>query len=327
MAGLIVQAALRLLMKVRTARPLLVKKKQAFLNAEPWHHEFTAARTHHPSRMFNALGPMWSNKIAQEIGTASTPLHFGDTKMLLTEGSQQIAQKNLAADKVEPSIVEGYQNRQELATPDSVLIWLKSGNQRFATGHANHGGYSADAFERAQVASISQRPLAAVLACIDSRTSPELVFDTSVGDLFTARVGANVVNDDILGSLEIAVESGAKVLVILGHTDCGGVKGACSNLHFGHMTQLLARVKPAIKDANDWLDKNPSLSLQVGDRVVSNRKYIAEVSHMNARKSAREILKRSPLLGKHILQKDLLLISAIYDVQTQKVLFDEPLRP
>lgn len=142
---------------------------------------------------------------------------------------------------------------------------MKQGNQRFAAGRSNHGGYLINALERAEASAKGQRPLAAILSCIDSRTSPELVFDTSVGDLFTARVGANVINDDILGSLEIAVESGAKVLVVLGHTDCGGVKGACSNLQLGHMTQLLERVKPAIKDTNEWLNKNPKLSESVGE--------------------------------------------------------------
>ena len=178
--------------------------------------------------------------------------------------------------------VQTYQQRQADATPNDVLDWLKVGNSRFAVGRANHGGYLKDARRRMQISALGQRPLAAILSCIDSRTTPELVFDTSIGDLFTARVGANVTNDDIIGSLEIAVATGAKVVVVLGHTDCGGIKGACSGLDLGHMTQLLERVKPAIQTTNSRLDSDPALSKIVGDRVVSNRRYIAEISHDNA---------------------------------------------
>ena len=220
------------------------------------------------------------------------------------------------------SLTSNYQDRQSTATPEKVLVWLTDGNDKFSKGTATHGGYLTDARARIGVTAHGQRPLAVVLSCIDSRTSPEIIFDTTIGDLFTVRIGANVVNDDILGSLEIAVESGAKVLVVLGHTDCGGVKGACSNLQLGHMTQLLERVKPAISDTNKYLDMNPVISEKVGDRVVGNRRYIAEVSHMNAQQSARQILERSPLLNEKVKNKEIILISGIYDVDTGKVNFD-----
>ncbi len=96
--------------------------------------------------------------------------------------------------------IEIYRQRKVDATPTSVFNWLKEGNQQFANGRASHGGYPKDARERVRVTAQGQRPLATILSCIDSRTTPELIFDTSVGDLFTARVGANVVNDDILPS-------------------------------------------------------------------------------------------------------------------------------
>jgi carbonic anhydrase len=223
-----------------------------------------------------------------------------------------------------PAPVTTYQQRLEAATPRSVLDWLKFGNERFAKGKSTHGGYLVDARERVMASAPSQRPLAVVLSCIDSRTSPELVFDTSVGDLFTVRVGANVINDDVLGSLEIAVDSGARVLMVLGHTDCGGVKGACSNLQLGHMTQLLQRVKPAITATNNRLDRNSELSKEVGERVVGNRRYIAEVSHMNALHSARQIWERSPILREKIKNGELILVSGIYDVDSGLVRFDPP---
>ncbi len=215
-----------------------------------------------------------------------------------------------------------YQKRQEATTPQQILDWLQKGNERFAKGKSNHGGFPVDARERIKVSAVSQRPLAAVLSCIDSRTTPELVFDTSVGDLFTARVGANVINEDILGSLEIAVNSGAKVLVVLGHTDCGGIKGACSHLQLGHMTQLLDRIQPVITAVNSHLDKDPAFAKEIGERVVGNRRYIAEVSHMNTLQSTKQILAQSSVLSEKVKSREIILISGIYDVDSGKVIFD-----
>jgi carbonic anhydrase len=214
-----------------------------------------------------------------------------------------------------------YQCRQAEATPEEVLNWLKEGNERFAKAHAIHGGFAADARNRVAVSAVSQRPLAVILSCIDSRTAPEVVFDATVGDLFTVRVGANVVNDDILGSLEIAAESGAKVLLVLGHTDCGGVKGACSDLHFGHMTQLLERVKPAVQAAHSFLDAHPVLAADIGPRIVGNRRFIAQVSRMNAEQSRRQILERSPILRAKVEAGELTVVAALYDVETGEVRF------
>ena len=226
----------------------------------------------------------------------------------------------VARAQVDP--VAAYRQRQQEATPASVLSWLQEGNRRFLAGASQHGGYPEDARERIKVAAQGQRPLAVVLSCIDSRTTPELVFDTSVGDLFTARVGANVVNDDVLGSLEIAASSGARVLVVLGHTDCGGVKAAVNGTELGHFTQLLARVKPAIKATGDRLDADPVASAQVGERVVTNRRYIAEVSHTNAAASTRAIREASPVLRELLDKGELLIVTAEFDVDTGRVIFD-----
>ncbi len=234
-------------------------------------------------------------------------------------GAETFAQVSKLEDKVQV-----YRQRQIDATPASVLEWLKDGNSRFAIGRSKHGGYPKDARDRIQVAAKGQRPLAAILSCIDSRTTPELTFDTSVGDLFTARVGANVVNDDILGSLEIAVESGAKVIVVLGHTDCGGIKGACTGLELGHMTQLLERVKPAIQTTNTRLDGDPILSKAVGERVVGNRRYIAEISHDNAEQSADQLLSRSSILREKVQRGEILLVPAVFNVDTGRVTFNKP---
>ncbi len=232
------------------------------------------------------------------------------------------AESLAVTSNLEESIAK-YRQRQANATPETVLKWLQAGNRRFVKGKANHGGFPTDARKRVKITAQGQRPLAAVLSCIDSRTTPESAFDTSVGDLFTARVGANVTNDDILGSLEIAAESGAKVIVVLGHTDCGGIKGACSGLELGHMTQLLERVKPAIASTNNRLDNDPVLSKIVGDRVITNRRYIAEVSHDNAVLSTSQIRERSQILREKADRGEILLLTAIFDVDSGRVIFDQ----
>lgn len=213
-----------------------------------------------------------------------------------------------------------YRERQELSTPQSVLQFLTEGNERFSQGRAVHGGYPVNAEERRKIAAQGQRPLAVVLSCIDSRTTPEIIFDTTIGDLFTARVGANVINQDILGSLEISVASGVKVVMVLGHTDCGGIKGACRGLQFGHMTQLFERIKPVIADTNAHLDQHPNLSREIGERDASNPKYIAHVSHNNAKRSVEKIYQASPYLREMVDKGEILLVSALYDVNSGKVL-------
>lgn len=219
------------------------------------------------------------------------------------------------------SAIQAYRQRQADATPASVLSWLKEGNQRFVAGHSTHGGFPVDARFQVQVTAPAQKPLAVVLSCIDSRTTPELVFDVSVGDLFTTRAGANVISNDILGSLEISAASGAKVIVVLGHKDCGGVKGACSGLTLGHATAMLAKVKPAIEATHAKLDADSELAKEVGPRDVKNRRYIAEVSHMNVLNSVAEIKKRSPVIRKKIESGEVILVPAIYDVDSGKVIF------
>ena len=228
---------------------------------------------------------------------------------------------DLTTSKHDP--IKTYRERQETAKPEDVLNWLKQGNKRFSKGKAIHGGYTRDARERRRVSAQSQRPLAVVLSCIDSRTTPEIIFDTTIGDLFTARVGANVINKDILGSIEISVASGAKVIVVLGHTDCGGVKGACRDLDYGNMTQLLERVKPAIIDTNTILDSNPNLSRLVGERKVENPKYVAQVSHTNAQRSAEQIYRESLILKEQVDKGEVILVAAIYDVNSGLVTFDK----
>jgi len=236
--------------------------------------------------------------------------------LMLSQAGTVIAKTVTEFKNQSNDVLVEYRKRQIDLSAPAILDWLIAGNRRFADGKSSHGGYLSDARERISVAGKGQRPLAAILSCMDSRTSPELVFDTSVGDLFTVRVGANVTNDDIIGSLEIAVESGAKVIVVLGHTDCGGIKAACSGVVLGHMTQLLERVKPSILITNSRLDLDQDLSKAVGDRVPSNRRYIAEIGFDHSLLSAQQILQQSEIIAKKVKSKEVLLISALFDVET-----------
>lgn len=224
---------------------------------------------------------------------------------------------------VEPDAsVLAYRQRRANATPAAVLEWLQAGNRRFAAGESNHGGVAADARHRVQISSTGQRPLAVVLSCIDSRTAPEIIFDTSVGDLFTIRVAGNVVNEDILGSLEVTAASGT-VIVVLGHTDCYAIKGAYSGLKLGHLTQLLKRVRRAVAAVSRRLKADPTLAQAIGEPSVTNRRYIAEVCHVNAELSAEQILKRSPLLREQIERGEILMVAAIYNVDSGTVTFEK----
>ena len=218
--------------------------------------------------------------------------------------------------------VADYQKRQAVSSPAQVFQWLKDGNHRFVVGSADHGGFGNDERPRVGASAPAQKPLAAIVACIDARTSPELVFDTAVGDLFDARVAGNVVDDDLLAGLELAADSGARVLVVLGHTDCGAVKGACADAHEGHLTQLFARIKPALAETNKSLDDDPQLSSRTGQRVCTNHQYISEVGHVNAQRSAREITEKSPILREKIKRGELMLVTGIYDVETGEVRFN-----
>ncbi|MEO6695605.1 MAG: carbonic anhydrase, partial [Ignavibacteria bacterium] len=135
------------------------------------------------------------------------------------------------------------QSQVEL-TPDEALGYLKEGNERFINNIKSHRNLLAQVNET----SSEQFPFAAILSCIDSRTSAELIFDQGLGDIFSIRIAGNILNDDILGSMEFACKiSGSKLIVILGHTNCGAIIGACDNIKLGHITSLMDKIKPAIE--------------------------------------------------------------------------------
>lgn len=214
-----------------------------------------------------------------------------------------------------------YRARHAEIQPTEALQWLVEGNQRY-TARRQPATEAGGAWSRRMgVSAVGQRPIAAVLSCIDSRTAPEWVFDTAPGDLLTVRVGANVVNNDVLGSLEVAAESGVRVIVVLGHSDCGGVKLACAGTKLGHFTELLSKVTPAIEEVNARLDGQPGLAAQVGPREPSNRTYVRHIGRVNAEHSAARVLAESDILRKKVAAGTLILVPALFHVETGRVDF------
>jgi len=166
---------------------------------------------------------------------------------------------------------------QEAITPSMALDLLKEGNKRFI----NNLKANRNLLQQANETSDNQHPFAIILSCIDSRTSAELIFDQGLGDIFSARVAGNIVNEDILGSMEFACKvAGSKIITVLGHTNCGAIKGACDHVEMGNLTNLLAKIRPAV-DAEDTITEN---------RDSSNSEFVNKVTLINVRRTTKNII-------------------------------------
>jgi carbonic anhydrase len=197
--------------------------------------------------------------------------------------------------------------RQAALTPDAVLQRLKDGNQRFAGGQMT----ARDLKMQVKATGYGQYPMASIVSCIDSRSAPELVFDQGIGDVFAARVAGNFVNEDILGSLEFASKvAGAKLVVVLGHTSCGAIKGACDDVALGNLTGMLAKIKPAVQSVS-----------YVGERNSKNDLFVEMVAAANVRRTVIDILRRSPVLKEMADKGEIRVVGAMLDVKTGVVTF------
>jgi len=199
---------------------------------------------------------------------------------------------------------------QEAITPSMALDLLKEGNKRFI----NNLKANRNLLQQANETSDNQHPFAIILSCIDSRTSAELIFDQGLGDIFSARVAGNIVNEDILGSMEFACKvAGSKIITVLGHTNCGAIKGACDHVEMGNLTNLLAKIRPAV-DAEDTITEN---------RDSSNSEFVNKVTLINVRRTTKNIIERSPILKEMIENGEIMLIGGVHDIATGEVTFYE----
>ncbi|MGD0493130.1 MAG: carbonic anhydrase family protein [Steroidobacteraceae bacterium] len=188
-------------------------------------------------------------------------------------------------------------------TSEQALARLKAGNARFVAGHPVHCNLLA----QVKATAAGQAPFAAVLGCMDSRTAPELVFDQRIGDIFAVRIAGNFVNTDILGSLEYATQvAGAKLIVVLGHSDCGAVKGAIDHVELGNLTAALENIRPAVAEVTD----------AGGPRDSKNKKFVQRVSERNVNDAASQLTTRSKILAGLVSERKLLIVGAMHNVST-----------
>lgn len=199
---------------------------------------------------------------------------------------------------------------QALMTPQMALEALKEGNIRFQ----NNLRANRNLLEQVADTTTGQYPFATVLSCIDSRIPAEMVFDQGIGDLFSVRIAGNFINDDILGSMEFASKlAGARVIVVLGHTSCGAVKGACDNAELGKLTGMLDKIKPAVNAVN-----SPSEPAQ---RTSQNLDFVNEVAEKNVEFSIEGIRSGSEVLSEMERNGEIMIVGAMYDVATGGVTF------
>ena len=197
---------------------------------------------------------------------------------------------------------------QDKLTPAKALEILADGNKRFV----NNLKANRDLLSQVNETSEGQHPFAIILSCIDSRTSAELVFDQGLGDIFSVRIAGNCVNEDILGSMEFACKfAGAKLIVVLGHTRCGAIKGACDDVRMGNLTTLLNKIRPAVDDTH-----------VPGDRNSANAGFVEAVAQRNVQLAVEQITERSPVLKEMHAAGSIGIVGGIYDVGTGSVEFN-----
>ena len=199
---------------------------------------------------------------------------------------------------------------QTSISPSMALDLLKEGNKRFV----NNLKINRNLLQQANETSDGQHPFAVILSCIDSRTSAELIFDQGLGDIFSVRIAGNIVNDDILGSMEFGCKvAGAKIIVVLGHTKCGAVKGACDNVALGNLTTLISKIKPAVE--NEKTTKE--------NRNSGNADFVENFAALNVHLSVKNILLKSPIIAEMVKNDEITIVGGIHDITTGVVTFTE----
>ncbi|MES2560472.1 MAG: carbonic anhydrase family protein [Bacteroidota bacterium] len=197
---------------------------------------------------------------------------------------------------------------QAAITPSMALDLLTEGNKRFI----NNLKVNRNLLQQANETSDGQHPFAVILSCIDSRTSAELIFDQGLGDIFSVRIAGNIINEDILGSMEFACKvAGSKIIVVLGHSKCGAVKGACDHVEMGNLTALLTKIRPAVDDE----------TLTKENRNSTNAIFVENVAAINVKRTVKSIMERSPILKEMIESGQIGIAGGIHDITTGEVSF------
>ena len=197
--------------------------------------------------------------------------------------------------------------QRDRMTPDQVIELMKAGNERFRRGERQNRNY----LEQQRASAEGQYPAAVLLSCIDSRTPAEVIMDLGIGDIFNCRVAGNVENQDILGSMEFACKlAGAKVVLVMGHTACGAIKGAINNAELGNLTGLLAKIKPAVQ-----------ATTYTGERSATNYPFVDAVARRNVEMTVSDIRRDSPVLAELEASGAIKIAGAMYDLETGAIEF------
>ncbi|UOQ81590.1 carbonic anhydrase family protein [Hymenobacter taeanensis] len=200
---------------------------------------------------------------------------------------------------------------QNSLTPDLAAEILKEGNDRFV----NNLKADRNLLQQVNETMNGQHPFATILSCMDSRTSAELIFDQGLGDIFSIRIAGNILNEDILGSMEYATKVvGTKVILVLGHTKCGAIVGACNHVQLGNLTSLLEKIQPAIDAEKETTAEH---------RTGTNPDFVNRVTENNVHLTIAQIKRDSPVIAQLVADEQIKIIGGIYNVETGKVTFYE----
>jgi carbonic anhydrase len=237
-------------------------------------------------------------KLITLVTIAALPLLFASTGCKTTTAASTPQRRDLAEIKAE----------QAALTPAQVLESLQRGNQRFASGKTE----PRDMLHDQRTTSAGQYPHAVILSCIDSRAPAEIIFDAGLGDLFNARIAGNIADEDLVGSMEFACAvAGAKLVLVMGHTSCGAIKGACDRVELGNLTGLLKKIEPAVTSVRDV----------PGERNSKNKDFVEAVSEANVRLTVERIRDLSPILRDLESAVKIQIAGCIYDLDTARVRF------
>ncbi len=229
-------------------------------------------------------------------------VYLGILLFLFTSSYSQTEKRQTAIDSVIT------QKEQAALTPQQVLFLLKEGNRRFVEQKTTLKDFK----QQISQTSKGQYPMAVILSCIDSRTSSEIIFDQGLGDIFNARIAGNFVNDDILGSMEFACKvSGSKLILVVGHTNCGAIKGACDNVELGNLTHVIKEIMPAVETVSDVH----------GERNSHNHEFVEKVSKQNVFLAIKEIRDKSKILKEMESSRAINILGAMHNLETGEVEF------